>query len=299
MGEQKAGTSALHELLKQHPSIFMSDLKEPGFFCKDFHKESDEFHHKRLFFEYRSEEKYLSLFKNRHETIVGESSSIYLCSRVAAKEIFRFNPHAKIIIMLREPSDFLHSLHSQYVRERTELVENFCEAISLAKDRKKGRHIPKTVKAPSLLHYQERTRYSENIGRFCRHFPRSQMKVILFEEFKANNADIFDEVLTFLNVSRHCHPSHKISNPHRGIRFKTLYHGLHNPNLKRFLTQVLPLSVQLEIKKMFNLIFLRASRRKEMQVDIRRALRRQIRPEVERTGRLINRDLIGFWGYES
>jgi len=300
VGEQKAGTTALHELLKQHPGIFMSDLKEPGFFCKDFHKESDKFHHKRLFFEYRSEEKYLSLFiKNRDEKIVGESSSVYLCSRVAAKEIFNFNPHAKIIIMLREPTDFLHSLHSQYVKERTELVGNFYEAIYLGEDRKKGKHVPETAKAPSLLHYDERAKYSENIERFYNYFPRSQTKIILFEEFKTNNEDIFDEVLAFLNVSRDFRPNYKISNPYRTVKFETPYRAIHNPRLKKIVMQMLPLSVQLEIKKMLDLIFLKASRNKEMESDFRTALKRQFRSEVEKTGRLINRDLIGFWGYEA
>ncbi len=78
-GEPKSGTSALYELLKLHPEIFMSVEKEPCFFCSDIHKESEKFYKKNLFFHHTNEESYSELFKDAHdEKIRGEASTIYL-----------------------------------------------------------------------------------------------------------------------------------------------------------------------------------------------------------------------------
>ena len=44
VGQPRTGTSALHNVLNQHPDIFMSVPKEPVYFTKDLHEESDLFH---------------------------------------------------------------------------------------------------------------------------------------------------------------------------------------------------------------------------------------------------------------
>lgn len=46
VGHPRTGTSALHNVLNQHPDIFMSIPKEPIYFAKDLHAESDLFHKK-------------------------------------------------------------------------------------------------------------------------------------------------------------------------------------------------------------------------------------------------------------
>ncbi|MGM0442275.1 MAG: sulfotransferase [Elusimicrobiota bacterium] len=44
VGAPKCGTTFLHTYLDKHPSIYMSTPKEPRFFCKDFHRESDNYY---------------------------------------------------------------------------------------------------------------------------------------------------------------------------------------------------------------------------------------------------------------
>ena len=112
VGQPKSGTTALHQFLGQHPEIFMSSIKEPHFFCSDFHLESDRAYGKQRFFDFRNESAYLQIFaKAEGAEIAGESSTNYLYSQVAAEKIYNFNPDAKIIIILREPAKFLYSLH--------------------------------------------------------------------------------------------------------------------------------------------------------------------------------------------
>ena len=83
----------------------MPDYKEPHYFGKDLKKRSDEF--------IDNDGEYLSLFKDAQSNQkIGEASTFYLYSKSAPREIKEYNPGAKIIIMLRNPIDFLYSLHS-------------------------------------------------------------------------------------------------------------------------------------------------------------------------------------------
>ncbi|MFC1869147.1 sulfotransferase [Thermodesulfobacteriota bacterium] len=113
VGHPRSGTSSLHYYLNQHPDIFMTSIKEPNYFVLDFRKASDLFHSKQLYFPFRTEVQYLRLYRKwAHQKIAGEASATSLCSKVYAREIHRFNPKAKIIMIFREPVEFLYSFHS-------------------------------------------------------------------------------------------------------------------------------------------------------------------------------------------
>lgn len=55
VGAPRSGTTTLFHSLKQHPEIYMSYVKEPYYFCTDFHEESDQFHNKEIRFPIRTE----------------------------------------------------------------------------------------------------------------------------------------------------------------------------------------------------------------------------------------------------
>ena len=63
VGHPRSGTSSLHYYLKQHPDIFMTAIKEPNYFARDFRLDSDNFHKKKLYFPFRTEGQYLRLYK--------------------------------------------------------------------------------------------------------------------------------------------------------------------------------------------------------------------------------------------
>ncbi|MBN1253032.1 MAG: sulfotransferase [Bacteroidales bacterium] len=157
VGMPKAGTSALYFFLKQHPEIFMSEDKEPNYFCADLIEESDNFH-KRKFedFRYRNEKSYLKLFENKDKfKIAGEASTQYLFSKKAAENIYNFNTKAKIIIIIREPVSFLYSYHSQLLRNVRENILDFKKALEFEPERKKLNKYPSNVRFPSQLHYTD------------------------------------------------------------------------------------------------------------------------------------------------
>src|SRR4030095_989705 len=78
IGAAKAGTSALHKYLGQHPEIFMTQPKEPRFFLvwdKPEQMAINERENHSVFNRYNTVEKYQELYINgRDFTVRGESS---------------------------------------------------------------------------------------------------------------------------------------------------------------------------------------------------------------------------------
>ena len=144
VGAPRCGTTTLYHYLRQHPNIFMSGYKEPHYFGKDLRK------NKKLYF--TNKEKYLDLFtKGLGKKAIGEASSYYLFSSLAPKEIFQFNPRAKIIILLRQPTELLYSYHSQLLYLGDECEKDFYKALNLENCRKKGKHLPDQIVAVEIL----------------------------------------------------------------------------------------------------------------------------------------------------
>ena len=87
----------------------------------------------------------MDLFKsstNEHLAI-GEASVYYLYSPLAVRRLLKFNPHALMIAMIRNPIDMAYSYHSQMLWNAIEDVEDFPTAWALQAERKAGRKLPK------------------------------------------------------------------------------------------------------------------------------------------------------------
>ena len=116
VGHPKSGTTALYEMLRRHPQIYMPDLKETRFFAHELHPRlpDSDTHPDTL-------EEYLLLFEGAgQEQRTGEASPSYLRSRSAATRIAKQRHDARIIAILREPTSFLRSLHLELLRDHVE-----------------------------------------------------------------------------------------------------------------------------------------------------------------------------------
>src|SRR4029077_16766779 len=85
VGHEKSGTTALYEMLRSHPHVFLPELKEPRFFSPEVRGASgareDQPYTATL-------EEYLALFAPaKPEQLVGEASPQYLRSPDAARRI--------------------------------------------------------------------------------------------------------------------------------------------------------------------------------------------------------------------
>src|ERR1700736_1982925 len=114
VGHAKSGTTALYEMLRRHPQIYMPDGKEPWYFARDMRRR---FQPPGSAGAPETLEEYLTSFAAaRPGQRVGEASSSYLWSRTAAGAIAKARPDARIIAILREPASFLRSLHLQLLQ---------------------------------------------------------------------------------------------------------------------------------------------------------------------------------------
>ena len=300
VGLPKSGTTAIYEYLKQHPKVFMSEYKEPRFFATDLHKESDRFRGKGSFFPVRNMSDYLKLFESAGDRpVVGEASPHYIISKDAASNIHKFNPSAKILILVREPVDFLQSFHSEMVFNLHETEKDMEKALALESERRKGKNLPESAGTPSLLYYSEWLRYSDNIRRYLREFPRKQVKIIIFDDFRRDNLGVCRDVYRFLGIDDDFRPSLSDVNPNKELRFAFMKSFLRKPIVWRAVHSIIPVRIYGAIEGIFKRLFTREAPRKNISDEARKRLMRKYKPEVKKLSRLLGRDLVKLWGYDN
>ena len=192
-GTQKGGTSALHYHLDQHPNITMAHSEEAHMID----------HPRRHFFDdeerFAGDVSYEILHEGirlkRQSLVVGSCTPIYTYWRPAIGRIRDYHPGIKLIILLRNPIDRAFSHWNMY-RERKQESLGFLEAIAAEKNR-----IREALPfQPRRTSYLDRGFYFEQIQRVFCFFPREQVRVIKFEEFRKRTPDVVNEIFTFLTV---------------------------------------------------------------------------------------------------
>lgn len=301
VGKPKSGTTALNAMLNQHPDIYMSPVKEPH----HFHRDKIEICLQRNMgykgLPYKDRENYLELFRGvQTERIVGEASTGYLYSREAASAIREFNPDARIVMIFREPVDFLQAWHSQLLRSANEIEADFGKALLLEAGRKRGENIPSTVSYPDHLFYMEQTRYAEQAERFLHEFGRAQTKIFFYEDFRKNNASIYSEVLEFLGVDARFKPEVMKLQANKGVRFVKLANWLtyHGEKKKGAITQRMPTWLLKTIRPIMSKVFFKEDRRQKLDPSLRNELATRLKPEVIRLSELTGVDLVEKWHYQ-
>jgi hypothetical protein len=298
VGQPKSGTTALAWFLGQHPQICMSSPKEPVYFAKDLIQESDAFYGLPKYFEFRTEEDYAAAFAHcRPGQLRGDASTPYLLSRVAASNIRAANPEAKIIIMLRDPVSFMHSLHMEYVNETIEDEPDFARALEKEPLRKAGDCIPGRVRCPSYLFYRERARYSSQLERYLALFPRPNVLVLTMEEYREDNERHYRSALDLLGVDLEYVPSFGVVHASRAPRSRRLNQVLNTPALKRVLAKALGPRRYTALRDGVARLVLKEGPRPELPPALERELRDEFRAEVGRVSELVGRDLRAVWSY--
>ena len=194
VGAPKAGTTAMYEYLRTHPNVFMPRLKEPHFFATDL----------GAYPPIKTQAAYGALFgeSTADHTHLGEASVHYLRSTRAIGNIRAFDPHARIVAMLRNPVDLVHALHGQLLYVAEETVGDFETAWRLQERRRTGLDLPPNCRTPRLLDYADVGSLGTQVMRLLATFPPDQVKLLLFEDFTASPAAAYAEVVDFLRLPR-------------------------------------------------------------------------------------------------
>lgn len=183
-GVQKAGTTAIHDFLAQHPHVALLRDQALHFFDKEEH--------------FLSPPNYRILHANFKPgwrwRIAGEVTADYLYYPKALERIAAYNPRMKVIVSLRNPTERAFSQWNMR-REKNQEPLEFIDA--LKRDRKIG-----ISKGPRGNAYIARSLYSPQLERVFRLFPREQVLVLKYEHFREDPTSIANEIFDFLGVGR-------------------------------------------------------------------------------------------------
>ncbi len=304
VGQPKSGTTALYEMLRGHPQIYMPDSKEPWFLADELLERTPP----RPGGTARTLQEYLGLFADAApEQRTGEASALYLWSATAAGHIAEISPHARIIAILREPGSLLRSLHLQFLESYVETERDFSRAIALEQDRRAGRGIPRHTYWPSALLYSEHVRYVEQLRRYREHFTAEQMLVMVYDDFRADNDASVRSVLRFLGVDDTAPIELREANPTvqvRSQRLNELTHAVsvgHGP-----LSRAIKSSIKAVTPRRLRRSALSATKRRALygtprpvDEDFMLELRRRFKGEVLALAEYLDRDLAALWGYDA
>lgn len=283
IGAPKCGTTSLREYLSTHPQIFLSHVKGPKFFNVDFGRNL-----------IKTWDEYKALFEGSESyEAVGEATAEYLCSREAVPGILAFNPEAKFIVMIRNPVDMFHSLYYQFkYYSYIEDANSPREAWELQVKRRRGESLPESCDNPELLQYGSFCSLGEQLERLYSFVSREQVHVIFFDDFTSNTKKVYNETLSFLEVSHHDRTNFPRINQRKTLRS----------------TCILPfiLSVLSRVKQLFGVqynfgvfSFLQRTNQKKLNVsppdmEFRKELLEYFYEDIEKLGRLTGRDLSGW-----
>jgi hypothetical protein len=251
VGAPKAGTTSIDRLLREHPDVFLSPIKEPCHFCTDVADELLQSVQRKRKFDVAayleapvrkieglawvdSSEHYARLFEAADgQAIIGECSTFYLSSKVAARAIHDYNPGARIVALLRDPLQRIRShyemdrVHGLTTRSLTSLVE---EELALGDKAHWG----------NCFHYLGASRYAPQLERFHQYFPRDQMLVLSFESLLADTEATLRQLYAFLGIA--AQPgllSLPSANRGRAARFPVFNRALHASGLKPLVSGML------------------------------------------------------------
>lgn len=288
VGAPKCATSAMHDYLGQHPQIYMSAVKEPLHFCTDFH-----FAKAR-----RSDDAYLGLFADAGDALyAGESSVFYMLSENAAREIHAWQPKAKLLVMLRDPVDLIASHHNQVVYEGYETEKDFRRALELEAGRREADRGRRLRVRDKVLHYRDIARFHEQLSRYLALFPRERIHVVFYEDVVEDLPRVYRSILEFLGVDPDFRPDFPVRNARKEVRSRTFANFLRGT--PEVLTRIWQLAVPVpawrrKIKSRLIRTNTRFVERQAVPTDLRRMLIEDLRDDIEKLAKLLDRDL-GRW----
>ena len=302
VGTGKAGTTSLHSYLRQHPQIYMSPVKEPGYFATEIRAANLSGPLRRhLAVQSLALPKILNdgapfnpygwlagdwqdyerLFQGVNgEKAIGEATAAYLWSATAAANIRARLPEARIIMILRDPAEraFSQYLHQLSVGLTGATFRQHLEQCARA-GRKKLSH---------LYPFLEIGLYCDQVKRFLDLFPREHIRIYWYEEAWRQPASLLADVFRFLDVDHTFQPDLSRKRlERRAPRIVGPHHFLKKFGLWYPLKALVPARLRAPLRQ----LAFRPGRSLAMDPNDRRYLIDYYRDDIQRLAALLDRDL--------
>ncbi|GAM06073.1 sulfotransferase family protein [Novosphingobium sp. MBES04] len=165
IGAAKAATTWIQARLQENPAVYMPD-PEPHYFSTDYAEGEG---HYRGFFDEIPE----------GVTCIGEKSADYLAHPEAPARMARMLPHARLVVMLRDPVERAYSDYKMFYRRGTVTGPPEDYLADLANPH------------PRFL---EDGLYARHLDRWLEVFPREQIRIYLHEDLDERPREVLAEV---------------------------------------------------------------------------------------------------------
>jgi hypothetical protein len=196
----RGGTTSLFYNLKQHPQFYPKDMiKEPFLFAWAWPGSEEE-----------AFESARRLYAHPKGTFNLDGSIDYLSLPWVVERIYRFQPDAKFIVMLRNPVDRAYA-NWDLLRKTDPRSEplTFKEAIEEEAKRIPGgfesllhNPTPQQMQSFRIYSFLERGKYARLIKQWLKYFPLERFKFIKSKDYFDNPSVVYHGVLDYLDVPR-------------------------------------------------------------------------------------------------
>lgn len=287
IGAAKAGTSAFYRYIEQHPQIYTSKIKEPQFFglegeTKQFNgppgtepKENQAI---------KTIEEYQALFKDAPEDrCIVEASTSYLYLPQASERIHHYIPQVKLIAVLRNPVERAFSSFLYLIRDGREPITDFSKALLAESTRIHDNWA-------LLYRYQDFGFYSSQLKRYYDKFDSTQLRIFLYDDFKADPLKVMQETFSFLDLDSTFKPDMSRKFNVSGLPKNKLLHKLivEQNIFKSALKSILPRKYRSSLKEGY---YEKNLSKPLLAEETRLQLIETFREDILKTQDLIKRDL--------
>jgi len=177
-GMPRAGTSYMYQVLGNHPKVFMPIIKETNFFSYNQSKGIRWF--ENLYSEAKKEQK------------VFDISPFYFLDDTFFNNVKKFNKNQKIILLLRDPNDFVKSFYNQ-LKKQTYILPDFNDFV---------KDYELTFESNKFSLNFENFDFTKKIDKFIDTF-ESNLLLIDFNYFQNNKLTVLKEIENFINVEEY------------------------------------------------------------------------------------------------
>lgn len=191
-GAPKCGTTSISHWLAYTDKVFIPTGREPHYFANDIFPE-------RVC---NSLHRYQDLYKHASENFkyLLDGSTGYLSSKEAIPSILKKIPNAKFIIMVRDPSEMVISLHRERVSEGREKILSAREAWYLCNDNI-------SIKRELALNYKFQCDLAQQLKNAQSLIDSSNLLILTLKEIAEEPKKVFDQIMIFLDLQTSSYPS--------------------------------------------------------------------------------------------
>jgi len=277
VGAQKAGTSSLIRYVGEHPNICIPIRPEMNYFTRD-----DQYilGYKKIF------PIFFKSLKNQSSIVMAKQASLMYLPK-CVKRLRDHNQEMHLVALLRNPIDRAYSAFWFFRRVGREVIRSFEEALEAEQDRLK-----ENFHKWHHCAYLDRGIYFKQILTLYDYFPRENVHISLFDDFKKNPSEVcqsifglFDLPNFIINVGTHY-------NKASIARSEKVAHFMASKNpIKKFVRHFMPDKTAFYINNYLRRLNRKKLEPPKMRYDTRKRLLEYFSPYNKELSKLLNRDL--------